>query len=182
MTVQDDIIQVQQDLDELARMMAGGTNLMAGGPIVSTSDADWQTIDGSIAILNNSAQFANSNDYASLINAVHAIRDKWNAIVASFPGINLDIGQLRTDAAAAAIPTVIAPFPPAPTIQPPGVVVVPPGNTTTVAAPGFTGGQTAAVGLVGAALGLGAGYLMWKSPHRVSNPRRRRHRAREAQE
>jgi hypothetical protein len=181
MTVQDDITQVQQDLDELARIMAGGTNLVAGGPIVSTSAADWQTIDGSIAILNGSAQFANSNDYASLINAIQAIRDKWNTVVAAFPGVTADIGQLRTDAAAASAATPVLP-PPRSTTTP--VVVVPPASSTVTSAvtTGFSGAQTTAVGLVGAALGLGAGFLMWKSPHRVSNPRRRRHRVREAQE
>jgi hypothetical protein len=175
MTVQDDVSQLKDTIDALSLTMAGGINT-PGAPVPSTSAADWQTITQTLAILSSQAQFANSNDYAALVNAIQALQAKWDGAMHIAANLPAQIAQLQADAAAAATPTVIAPFPPAPTVQPPGVVVVPGTSTTTTVAPGFTGGQTAAVGLVGAALGLGAGYLMWKSPHRVSNPRRRRHR------
>jgi hypothetical protein len=174
MTVQDDLAQVQNDAIELNNIMTGGTNLTAGGPIVSTSAADWQSIQNAISVLNSNAQFVNSNDYATLVSSITAIKAKWDSAMSGVTQMPIDVTQLKASIAAAQ-PTPA--LPPARSTTTPGVVVVPGTNTTTVVpGAGFTGGQTAAVGLVGAALGLGAGYLMWKSPHRISNPRRRRHR------
>jgi hypothetical protein len=168
MTVVDDANIIQADIDAMTAAANGIP------PATTTSAADWQTINGSITILNANAQFANSNDYAALVSAIHALGVKWDALTGVLSAMPAHVAQLKTDAAAAV--TTPPAIPPAVSTTTPGVVVVPGTNTTTTVAPGFTGGQTAAVGLVGAAVGLGVGYMMWKSPHRVSNPRRRRHR------
>lgn len=169
MTVVDDANVIQADIDAMTAQANGVP------PATTTSAADWQTINGSITTLNANAQFANSNDYAALVSAIHALGVKWDGMTGVLNAMPAHVAQLKTDAAALA--TTPPALPPAVSTTTPGVVVVPGANTTTTVAPlGFTGGQTATVGLVGAAVGLGVGWMMWKNPHRVSNPRRRRHR------
>ncbi len=174
MTLADDISSLQDTVSSLTGTMTGGPQ-PGGAPAVSLSTDDWNTILGSIAILNQNAQFTNSNDYASLVNAINAIKTKWDGTAHVAAAFAPQLTQLQNDAIQAGMPP--APMsPPAPGT--PGVVVVPGTSATTVvpgAQTGFTGGQTAAVGLVGAAVGLGVGWMMWKNPRR-SNPRRRRHR------
>lgn len=173
MTIADDVAQVQQDLDQLTLTLNGGGSSGGSSP-PSTSAADWQAIDSTLSALGQNSLISNLNDYAVLMNAIRALRIKWdgaNHILAH--GLATDMTTLKVDAAAtpAAAPT------------PAAVVVTTPAATSPAAtspaatAPGqFSTGQTATVGVVGVLVGLGGGYLLWKGPTRQRNPRRR-HRA-----